>query len=83
MYVGGFEMGIPFIAFGYASAKPRIPSSIRCASGAVLSLFFIAMVLGEPIVVTTYGIGTDCRRDLIQSIWRKFEVKKSFYHGHH
>lgn len=56
MYVGGFEMAIPFICFGIAMRITSNPALINqlCYLSPFLSLFFIAMVLHEPIVVTTY-----------------------------
>ena len=56
MYVGGFEMAIPFICFGIAMRITSNPTLINqlCYLSPFLSLFFIAMVLHEPIVITTY-----------------------------
>jgi drug/metabolite transporter (DMT)-like permease len=56
MYVGGFEMAIPFICFGIAMRITSNPALINqlCYLSPFLSLFFIAMVLHEPIVITTY-----------------------------
>lgn len=56
MYVGGFEMGIPFIFFGLAMRTTSNPALVNqlCYLSPFMSLFFIAVVLGEPIVVTTY-----------------------------
>lgn len=56
MYVGGFEMGIPFIFFSLAMRKTTNPALINqlCYLSPFLSLFFIALILGEQIVVTTY-----------------------------
>lgn len=56
MYVGGFEMAIPFICFGIAMRITSNPALINqlCYFSPFLSLFFIAVVLQEPIVVTTY-----------------------------
>lgn len=56
IYVGGFEMAIPFICFGIAIRITSNPVLINqlCYLSPFLSLFFIAMVLHEPIVVTTY-----------------------------
>ena len=56
MYVGGFEMAIPFICFGIAIRITSNPALINqlCYLSPFLSLFFIAMVLREPIVITTY-----------------------------
>lgn len=56
MYVGGFEMGIPFICFGLAMRLTSNPALVNqlCYLSPFLSLFFIAVVLGEPIAVTTY-----------------------------
>lgn len=60
MYVGCFEMGIPFVAFGYAIHKTVNPALINqmCYLAPFMSLFFIAVVLHEPVVMTTYiGLG--------------------------
>ena len=56
MYVGGFEMAIPFICFSIAMRITSNPTLINqlCFLSPFLSLFFIAMVLHEPIVITTY-----------------------------
>lgn len=56
MYVGGFEMGIPFIFFGLAMRTTSNPALVNqlCYLSPFMSLFFIAVVLGEPIVITTY-----------------------------
>ena len=56
MYVGSFEMAIPFICFGIAMRITSNPALINqlCYLSPFLSLFFIAVVLQEPIVVTTY-----------------------------
>lgn len=56
MYVGGFEMGIPFICFGLAMRKTTNPALINqlCYLSPFLSLFLIAVVLGEQIAATTY-----------------------------
>ena len=56
MYVGAFEMGIPFIFFGLAMRKTSNPALINqlCYLSPFMSLFFISVVLGEKIVVSTY-----------------------------
>lgn len=56
MYVGGFEMGIPFICFSLAMRKTTNPALINqlCYLSPFLSLFFIALILGEQIVLATY-----------------------------
>lgn len=56
MYVGAFEMGIPFIFFGLAMRKTNNPALINqiCYLSPFMSLFFISVVLGEQIVITTY-----------------------------
>lgn len=56
MYVGGFEMGIPFVFFGLAMRKTSNPALINqlCYLSPFMSLFFIAVILGEQIVFTTY-----------------------------
>lgn len=56
MYVGAFEMGIPFIFFGLAIKSTSNPALINqlCYLSPFLSLFFIAVVLGEPISLSTY-----------------------------
>lgn len=56
IYVGAFEIGIPFIFFGLAMRKTTNPALVNqlCYLSPFLSLFFIAVVLGEPIVTTTY-----------------------------
>lgn len=56
VYVGAFEVGIPFLCFG---AALRITSNVAlinqmCYLSPFMSLFFIAVVLGEPILPSTY-----------------------------
>lgn len=55
-YIGFFEMGIPFLAFGTALRITDNPALINqmCYLSPFLSLFFISLVLGETIVPTTY-----------------------------
>lgn len=54
-YVGAFEMGIPFIFFGMALRKTDNPALINQLTylSPFMSLFLIAVVLGEKIVPTT------------------------------
>lgn len=56
MYVGAFEMGIPFICFGLAMRITTNPALINqlCYLSPFLSLFFVSTILGEEIVFTTY-----------------------------
>jgi drug/metabolite transporter (DMT)-like permease len=56
IYVGAFEMGIPFIFFGLAMQKTSNLALVNqlCYLSPFLSLFFISVVLGEHIVLTTY-----------------------------
>lgn len=56
MYVGAFEMGIPFICFGLAMRKTSNPALVNqlCYLSPFLSLFFVSTILGEQIVPTTY-----------------------------
>ena len=56
VYIGSFEMGIPFICFGIAIRETKNPALINqmCYLAPFLSLFFISMVLEEPIMATTY-----------------------------
>lgn len=56
MYVGAFEMGIPFIFFGLAMRKTTNPALVNqiCYLSPFMSLFFISVVLGEQIMATTY-----------------------------
>ena len=55
-YVGAFEMGLPFIFFGLAMRKTDNPALINQLTylSPFMSLFFIAMILGEKIVPTTF-----------------------------
>lgn len=55
IYVGCFEMGIPFIAFGYAIRNTSNTALINqmCYLSPFLSMFFISIVLGEHIYATT------------------------------
>ena len=56
MYIGCFEIGIPFIFFGLAMRKTSNPTLINqlCYFAPFFSLFLISMILGETIVLTTY-----------------------------
>lgn len=56
MYIGAFEMGIPFLFFGLAIHHTNNPALINqmCYLSPFLSLFLIHAVLGEEIVLTTY-----------------------------
>lgn len=56
MYIGAFEMGIPFIFFGLAIRKTNNSALINqlCYLSPFLSLFIIHLVLGEHIYTTTY-----------------------------
>lgn len=57
MYVGVFEMGIPFIFFGLALRNTNNPSLVNqmCYLSPFLSLFFISLFLGEKISPATYA----------------------------
>lgn len=56
MYVGAFEIGIPFFFFGLAMRLTKNPALVNqmCYLSPFISLFLIAIVLGEQIVTTTY-----------------------------
>lgn len=56
VYIGAFEMGIPFLCFGMAIRTTKNPALINqlCYLAPFLSLFIISIVLDEPIVMTTY-----------------------------
>lgn len=56
MYVGIFEMGIPFVFFGLAMRKTNNPALINqmCYLSPFLSLFLIHIFLKEHIYLTTY-----------------------------
>ena len=57
MYIGCFEMGIPFLTFGMALRLTKNPALINqmCYLSPFLSLFLIAVVLGEKIAPATYA----------------------------
>lgn len=60
LYVGMFEMAIPFIFFGLALKHSKNPSLINqlCYLSPFMSLFIIHFVVGETIYPTTYiGLG--------------------------
>lgn len=74
MYVGCFEMGVPFVAFGYAIRKTENPVLINqmCYISPFMSLFFISVVLHESIVITTYlGLGLI----VLGIIFNKYSIK--------
>lgn len=56
MYVGAFEIGVPFIFFGLAMRLTTNTALVNqmCYLSPFISLFLIAIVLNEQIVVTTY-----------------------------
>ncbi len=56
LYIGLFEMGIPFLTFGMALRITKNPALINqmCYLSPFLSLFLIAIVLGEKIAPATY-----------------------------
>lgn len=56
IYVGIFEMGIPFVFFGLAIRKTNNPALINqmCYLSPFISLFLIHIFLGEQIFLTTY-----------------------------
>ncbi|MFV0417722.1 MAG: DMT family transporter [Dysgonomonas sp.] len=56
IYVGAFEMGIPFIFFGLAIRKTNNPALVNqmCYLSPFISLFLIHIILGEHIYTTTY-----------------------------
>lgn len=56
VYIGAFEMGIPYICFGIAIRETKNPALINqmCYLAPFLSLVFISLVLEEPIIFTTY-----------------------------
>lgn len=56
MYVGAFEIAIPFICFGMAIRMTNNPALVNqlCYLSPFMSLFFISIVLGEQIYLSTY-----------------------------
>jgi len=56
MYVGAFEIGVPFICFGIAIRTTNNPALVNqlCYFSPFMSLFLIAVVLGEHIYISTY-----------------------------
>ena len=56
IYIGCFEMGIPFLTFSMALRLTKNPALVNqmCYLSPFLSLFLIAMVLGEKIAPATY-----------------------------
>lgn len=57
VYIGCFEMEIPFLTFGMALRLTKNPALVNqmCYLSPFLSLFLIAMVLGEKIAPATYA----------------------------
>ncbi|MDE6510613.1 MAG: DMT family transporter [Muribaculaceae bacterium] len=57
IYIGCFEMGIPFLTFGMALRITKNPALVNqmCYLSPFLSLFLIGMVLGEKIAPATYA----------------------------
>lgn len=55
-YIGAFEISIPFICFGMAIRMSTNPALINqmCYLSPFLSLFFISVIVGEPILPSTY-----------------------------
>lgn len=56
VYIGAFEMGIPYICFGIAIRETNNPALINqmCYLAPFLSLFIISVVLEEPVLFSTY-----------------------------
>ena len=56
IYIGAFEMGVPYICFGIAIRETKNPALINqlCYLAPFLSLFIISIVLEEPVVFSTY-----------------------------
>lgn len=56
VYVGIMEMGIPFFFFSYALARADNVALVNqmCYIAPFLSLFFISVIVGETIVITSY-----------------------------
>ena len=56
VYIGAFEMGIPYICFGVAIRTTDNPALINqmCYLAPFLSLLFISIILKEPILPTTF-----------------------------
>lgn len=56
IYVGFFEIGLPFIFFGIAIRTTNNPTLVNqlCYLAPFLSLFFISIILGEKIYLSTY-----------------------------
>lgn len=57
VYIGAFEMGIPFVFFGLALRKSTNPALVNqlCYLSPFISLFIISIVLGEKILPTTFA----------------------------
>lgn len=89
MYVGAFEIGIPFACFGYAMRKTNNPALVNqmCYLSPFLSLFFIHAVLGEQIVFSTYiglllivsGIVFNARQKQASHLFPSNKTKVSSY----
>lgn len=56
VYVGAFEMGVPFLFFSYALGHTSNVAAINqmCYVAPFLSLFFISLIVGESIAVSSY-----------------------------
>ena len=56
VYVGCFEMGIPFLFFSYALRTTNNVAMVNqmCYIAPFLSLFIISIVVGETIAVTSF-----------------------------
>ncbi len=56
IYVGAFEMGIPFLFFSLALKNASNVATVNqmCYIAPFLSLFFISMIVGEHIMPTSY-----------------------------
>lgn len=56
VYIGAFEMGVPYICFGLAIRSTDNPALINqmCYLAPFLSLLFISIILEEPILPSTY-----------------------------
>lgn len=56
VYIGAFEMGVPFLFFSYALSHTDNVALVNqmCYIAPFLSLFLISMIVGERIVPTSY-----------------------------